>query len=446
MLKRQKLLFQLQNFDPKFEDEWKEATTVGEKIANRIEQLNGYECSVPVRQPNGQVVYHDAILQTNDQCDYKSVLNFEEIELNAYWMYPLQTSMIICPYFVKNNCKFNDGCKYSHGVSVTLAQVKPKLTFTIFDDHFQEKLHGNCLNNCLIRLSTIKPEEEDGQWCRVKILVIDEDLSDKSTLIELHQSDERFSVNIEDLVLMDSRIEETSEDRDCRELEEEICDHIACDNQFGDWERFTKGIGTKLMAKMGYLPGQGLGINSDGIVDPIESYVFPNGKSLDVCLKMKKELLQKKSDINYILKRKADRIKEEKSLENGYKIVDQKIRDSQSVFSFLNKFLPNKIQDGDDTLKQKTFAASLKNVDRKSLNLYSFQTDEELRKAEKELLKYRKAYSRNSASSSNSDLASKQLEEKISQLDKRIGHLKRKKSLLEGEQKKNSIKRKLTEF
>lgn len=48
----------------------------------------------------------------------------------------------------------------------------------------------------------------------------------------------------------------------------------------GNWEKYTRGIGSKLMMQMGYVIGTGLGKRSDGRIEPVEATVLPPGKSL----------------------------------------------------------------------------------------------------------------------------------------------------------------------
>ena len=52
-------------------------------------------------------------------------------------------------------------------------------------------------------------------------------------------------------------------------------------DNIGLWERHTKGIGSKLMNKMGYVVGKGLGRNSDGRPVPLRVEFLPQGMSLD---------------------------------------------------------------------------------------------------------------------------------------------------------------------
>eukprot|EP00743_Colponemidia_sp_Colp-15_P011118 GILK01012352.1.p1 GENE.GILK01012352.1~~GILK01012352.1.p1 ORF type:complete len:591 (+),score=113.93 GILK01012352.1:138-1910(+) len=51
--------------------------------------------------------------------------------------------------------------------------------------------------------------------------------------------------------------------------------------EFGAWEAYTRGIGSKLLAKMGYIKGQGLGRHGKGIVTPVEAQILDPRKGLD---------------------------------------------------------------------------------------------------------------------------------------------------------------------
>lgn len=134
------------------------------------------------------------------------------------------------------------------------------------------------------------------------------------------------------------------------------------DEPLGNWEKHTRGIGSKLMMQMGYVIGTGLGKLGDGRIQPVEATVLPAGKSLG-SLKLSKNLDHRNIDkpplIRFYLSDHCMELREfaggdkdlfsaERKMRKQQKQLEQqrekqyqrdKQRENSNVFNFLNKTL-----------------------------------------------------------------------------------------------------------
>jgi len=129
---------------------------------------------------------------------------------------------------------------------------------------------------------------------------------------------------------------------------------------FGEWEKYTLGMGSKLMAKMGYIQGAGLGKNGEGRLEPVDVTVYPLGLSLDTCIEIREASGRRALTVEEKLKRQSKQVEKNYIAQNGRK----------TVFDFLNANLKIKMKDSSSG----TFSISKTNKNLVQINKASSST------------------------------------------------------------------------
>lgn len=114
----------------------------------------------------------------------------------------------------------------------------------------------------------------------------------------------------------------------------------------GEWEKHTKGFGGKLLARMGYKRGGGLGARENGITIPIKSCaVLPERVSLDFIHEYssdRRDISEGSIALHY---EEGGRGRKRRRKERKRAHVNEKFQNS-SVFDFLNNTVVEGIEDG----------------------------------------------------------------------------------------------------
>lgn len=428
------------------EDE--EDKTTAKHSQEELEAMVGNHFRAPFTEKWGGLSYHNAVilsLVTKEGGDVSLV----DPEVRVLFSQPTSLEMLTCRFFLSGYCKYSeDKCRFSHGKVVPVAEIKEYR-----DPDYDALVPG----------SRVLVQYSNDLWTNATIQDILEDRS--AFCIKYDKNKEIAEVTPLQLVPLghDDGVENDSEDDndaersgptqdtslDSSDDEQEI--FIPSANWFqnslsrrlGDWEKHTKGIGSKLMEKMGYIVGTGLGREGEGRVEPVSAYVYPQGVSLDRCMELREasngeELLE--------VEKRLDREKRKEEAKSAQ--VAERLRKQTSVFDIINKKLGGKGQPSEDDVDEKEkpkvniSSGVLQKDTAKNLNRKNYQISENIRQLEREVNKIEKTKERQSNNKAALALINTRLEAKKSELRK----FKDAEKLVQGEQQKRRDTKKFCIF
>ncbi|CAH2303000.1 zinc finger CCCH-type with G patch domain-containing [Pelobates cultripes] len=396
-----------------------------EEEGEEEEDTCGMKVKAPYYSTWGTLEYHNAMIVGSEQMEDGSP------GVRVLYLYPTHKAMKPCPYFLDGKCRFNESCRFSHG------QVVPVDELRTFEDPDLGSLGIDTA--CLAK-------HDDGIWYPGRII----DVNDGLYTVKFDSLLLKESVLEADAIippLRESDSSTSSEDEEYEGLEdsgfakvlggtEESGETIPCSSAFAGWEAHTRGIGSKLLARMGYEFGKGLGKNSEGRVEPILAVVLPKGKSLDQCAQIQQRIQQKKRGKG----QNPPKVKRKKR---------QTDNNRRNVFDFLNEKLVGRVSNseaGKTTSITERKGKELYNASqdsKRALNVQVAKTAERIQQKQREIGRLTEALARNVGRES---VVSSQLELRLSNARSELTGLQQEERTLQRQQKKADTHKKMTEF
>ncbi|XP_028265857.1 zinc finger CCCH-type with G patch domain-containing protein [Parambassis ranga] len=357
--------------------------------------LSGTKVRAPYRTAWGTLEYHNAMVVGAEPSDG------EEAQVRVLYVYPTQKSMKPCPFYLEDKCRFQDTCRFSHGEVVYVSELREFVECDLSNLEIG--------SSCLAR-------HEDGIWYPAKIKEIDsgfytvkfDSLLLKDVVVEadciippLREDDPLSS---------ESDLDDTDGDAMgyAKVLDSAVETAVTFNSaKFGGWEAHTRGIGSKLMLKMGYEYGKGLGKTQEGRVEPVMAVVLSRVTSLDQCAESTQRRTQSKTakdgtETGHPKRRRKPRVS---------------TRGCHTVFDFLNHKLGGKSTDPAEGGAAAPLAATGVEAYRggkstkRSLNVRLFQAAHRVSQTEREIQKLSESLNRQTGRNAS---RVKQLEEKLS--------------------------------
>ncbi|XP_016964297.1 zinc finger CCCH-type with G patch domain-containing protein [Drosophila biarmipes] len=412
----------------------------------------GEKCSAPHEHSWG-TCYHNALICGVDD---EVVINTDGVldaRLRVLFTNPTHREMLPCSYYLEGECRFDETrCRFSHGALVPgssirkynppdfhkLARSRP--VFALLPDRLWHRGRVLCVNFveqvCRVRLDgqDHKERERDFKFEELFPLTTDQDEDD-----ELSSNDSDSSLNENSSDDGDSELDDLEEARRARMVELSLFTFKPTE-RLGAWEEFTRGIGSKIMEKMGYIHGTGLGSDGRGIVTPVSAQILPQGRSLDACMELREAANGDKDYFSVERKLKQAQRRQRKADEKAY------VRETQrtDVFTFLNASVlgPGEIsQQGEPTAK-KAKTNELQQHSTKTLNVETVRIADEIRRKQRDMAKVKQSLDRNSGDAQ----LQKRLQVQMQNHKQELDTLQAQERSLSKEQQTRKSKNKMFEF
>ncbi|KAG6801930.1 zinc finger CCCH-type with G patch domain-containing protein [Apis mellifera caucasica] len=362
-------------------------------IEDELRQLEGMKCRAPHGSSWGGIGYHNAMICSVYQNDRTKIKNMQDIKVRVLFLNPTHKEMLPCPYYLDGKCKFSDeDCRFSHGELVSLSSIQeyrePDFQSIKMGSRVLAKQKNQLWHRCIV----LKMPEKEGDVFRIKFEA-------SGNITEVFLPD-LLPLDDADLEMSDTSDDSDGESDSTEYSKEEVVHKslltVESNTPLGNWEKYTRGIGSKLMAQMGYIAGTGLGKHSDGRVEPVEATVLPAGKSLDHCMELRENAGGDKNLFSVERKMRKQQQKLEQQREKQYQ--REKEREENNIFNFINATLgdkpKNEIQKNISKGKN-----NLKTESNRQLNVASLQIGETILRLERESTKLKESLTRHAKGS-----------------------------------------------
>ncbi|XP_048098211.1 zinc finger CCCH-type with G patch domain-containing protein [Alosa alosa] len=385
---------------------------------------SGSKVRAPYRTSWGTLEYHNAMVM-----DAEPAEEGEEL-VRVLYLHPTHRAMKPCPFYLEDKCRFPDNCRFSHGEVVAVAELRDFL-----EADLSELEEGS---SCLAR-------HDDGVWYPAKITELKGGVYKvkfDSLLLkeaELEADGVIPPMRTDDPVSSQSESEEDADAGFAKVVDSVDTGWTAVNcSEFGGWEVHTRGIGSRLLMKMGYEQGKGLGKGLEGRVEPVQAVVVPRGAAaLAECGELTRAL--------------ASQVRRPKPPGGAATGPRKRLRRKRggggepNVFDFLNAKLgpAQGRSSGPAAAAAPRDAYRGRQSDKRAMNVQLFQATERVAQTQKEIQELTHSLKRKAGRDA---AVVSRLEEKLAAAQKRLVQQKSQEQLLQSQRKRADTHKNMTEF